>query len=133
MATGNFVETKNFPIVCIDDETYEEIYFDLDDMMYDVESSFEDLDLKFHRVKVLAGYYEGGQIVFEEIHNPNEMDNDDTRYYFDMCRSKAIRAYDAEIRKINRRIDKFCKEGVWGKLGVVGRFSDGSCVYEEIS
>lgn len=133
MATGNFVETKNFPIVCIDDETYEEIYFDHDDMMYDVEGAFENLDLKFHKVKVLAGYYEGGQIVFEEIHNPNEMDNDDTRYYFDMCRSKAIRAYDAEIRKINRRIDKFCKEGVWGKLGVVGRFSDGSCVYKEIS
>lgn len=133
MATANFVTTKNFPIVCIDDETYEEIYFDLDDMMYDVESSFEDLDLKFHKVKVLAGYYEGGQIVFEEIHNPNEMDNDDTRYYFDMCRSKAIRAYDAEIRKINRRIDKFCKEGVWSKLGVVGRFSDGSCVYKRIS
>lgn len=133
MATANFVETENFPIVCIDDETYEEFYFDLDDMMYDVEGSFEDLDLKFHKVKVLAGYYEGGQIVFEEIHNPNEMDNDDTRYYFDMCRSKAIRAYDAEIRKINRRIDKFCKEGVWGKLGVVGHFSDGSCVYKEIS
>lgn len=133
MATANFVETKNFPIVCIDDETYEAFYFDYDDMMYDVEGTFEDLDLKFHRVKVLAGYYEGAQIVFEEIHNPNEMDNDDTRYYFDMCRSKAVRAYDAEVRKINRRIDKFCKEGVWGKLGVVGHFSDGSCVYKKIS
>lgn len=133
MATGNFVETKNFPIVCIDDETYENFYFDFDDMMYDVEGSFENLDLKFHKTKVLAGYYEGAQIVFEEVHDPNEMDNDDTRYYFDMCRSKAIRAYDAEVRKINRRIDKFCKEGVWGKLGVVGHFSDGSCVYQKIS
>lgn len=133
MATGNFVETKNFPIVCIDDETYEEIYFDQDDMMYDVEGAFENLDLKFHEVKVRAGYYEGAQIVFEEIHNPNEMDNEETRYYFDMCRSKAIRVYDAEVRKINRRIDELCKEGVWGKFGVVGRFSDGSCVYKKIS
>lgn len=133
MATANFVTTENFPIVCIDDETLEEFYFDHDDMVYDVEGSFEDLDLKFHKVKVLAGYYAGAQIVFEEIHDPNEMDNDDTRYYFDMCRSKAIRAYDAEIRKINRRIDKFCKEGVWEKLGVVGRFSNGETIYKKIS
>ena len=133
MATANFVTTENFPIVCIDDETYEEIYLDYDDMMKDVEGAFETLNLKFHKVKVLAGYYEGGQIVFEEIYNPNEMDNDDTRYYFDMCRSKAIQAYDAEIRKINRRIDKFCKESVWEKLGVVGRFSDGEVVYQKIS
>lgn len=133
MATANFVTTENFPIVCIDDETYEEIYFDHDDMLEDVNGAFENLDLKFHKVKVRAGYYEGGQIVFEKIHDPNEMDNDDTRYYFDMCRSKAIRAYDVEVRKINRRIDKFCKEGAWSKLGIVGRFSDGSCVYEKIS
>lgn len=133
MATANFVTTKNFPIVCIDDETLGGLYFDYADMEDDVEGFLEALDLKFHRAKVLAGYYEGAQIVFEEIHDPNEMDNDDTRHYFDMCRSKAIRAYDAEIRKINRRIDKFCKEGVWEKLGVVGHFSDGSCVYEKIS
>lgn len=133
MATANFVETKNFPIVCIDDETYEEIYFDHDDMVYDVEGAFETLNLKFHKVKVLSGYYEGAQIVFEEVYNPNEMDNDETRYYFDMCRSKAIRAYDAEVRKINRRIDKFCKESVWEKLGVVGCFSNGETIYRKIS
>lgn len=133
MAAANFITTENFPIVCIDDETCEEFYFDHDDMVYDVEGAFETLNLKFHKVKVLAGYYEGAQIVFEEIHDPNEMDNDDTRYYFDMCRSKAIRAYDAEIRKINRRIDKFCKEGVWEKLGVVGRFSNGETIYRKIS
>lgn len=133
MATANFISTENFPIVCIDDETYEEIYFYYDDMVYDVEGAFEHLDLKFHKVKVLAGYYEGTQIVFEEIHDPNEMDNEDTRYYLDMCRSKAIRAYDAEIRKINRGINKFCKESVWEKLMVAGRFSDGSCVYKKIS
>ena len=133
MATANFVTTENFPIVCIDDETFEEIYFDHDDMVYDVEGTFDNLDLKFHRIKVLSGYYAGAQIVFEKIHDPNEMDNDETHYHFDMCRSKAIRAYDAEIRKINRRIDKFCKEGVWEKLGVVGRFSNGETVYRKIS
>lgn len=133
MATANFVTTKNFPILCIDDETYEEIYFDYDDMVEDVEDTFENLNLKFHEVKIVSGYYEGAQIVFEEVYDPNEMDNDETYWYFDMCRSKAIRAYDAEIRKINRRIDKFCKESVWGKLGVVGRLSDGSCVYKKIS
>lgn len=133
MATANFVTTKNFPIVCIDDETYEEHYFDYDDMVKDVEGTFENLNLKFHKVKVVSGYYEGAQIVFEEVHDPNEMDNDETYYYFDMCRSKAIRAYNAEIRKINRRIDKFRKESVWEKLGVVGQFSNGEAVYQKIS
>lgn len=132
MATANFVETKNFPIVCIDDETYEEIYFDHDDMMDDVEGAFENLDLKFHKVKVLAGYYEGAQIVFEEIHDPNEMDNEDTRYYFDMCRSKAIRAYKSEINKINRRIDELVEDGVWMEFSIVGRFSNGECVYRQV-
>lgn len=132
MATANFVETKNFPIVCIDDETYEEIYFDQDDMMYDVEGAFRSLNLKFHRVKVRAGYYEGGQIVFEEIHDPNEMDNDETQYWFDMCRSKAIRAYKSEINKINRKIDKLVKGGIWMKLAVLGRFSNGEVVYKQI-
>lgn len=132
MATANFITTDNFPIVCIDDETYEEIYFDYDDMMEDVKGAFETLDLKFHRIKVLAGYYEGAQIVFEEIHDPNEMDNEDTKYYFDMCRSKAIYSYEAEIRKINRFLKKLCREGIWEMFGVVGRFSDGSCVYEKI-
>ena len=132
MATANFVETKNFPIVCIDDEAYEEIYFDRDDMMYDVEGAFGSLNLKFHRVKVRAGYYEGGQIVFEEIHDPNEMDNDETQYWFGMCRSKAIRAYDVEVRKINRGIDKLVDYNIWMKLSIRGRFSNGECVYQQV-
>ena len=132
MATANFVTTENFPIVCIDDETYEEIYFDHDDMLEDVNGAFENLDLKFHKVKVRAGYYEGAQIVFEEIHDPTEMDNDDTRYYFDMCRSKAIRAYKSEINKINRKIDKLVECSFWMKLSAVSRFSNGECVYKQV-
>lgn len=134
MATANFITTDNFPIVAIDDDTYEEMYFDYDDMVHDVESSNENLfdSLKFHKMKIVAGYYEGYQIVFKETHNPEDMDNEDTQYYFDMCRSKAIRSYEAEIRKINRFLKKRCKEGIWTMLGVVGRFSDGSCVYEKM-
>ena len=132
MATANFIYNENFPIVCIDDETYEEIYFDHDDMVEDVNGAFENLDLKFHKVKALAGYYEGAQIVFEEIHDPTEMDNDDTRYYFDMCRSKAIRAYKSEINKINRKIDKLVECSFWMKLSAVSRFSNGECVYKQV-
>ena len=135
MATANFITTDNFPIVAIDDDTFEEMYFDYDDMVHDVESSNENLfdSLKFHKMKLVSGYYEGYQIVFEEIHNPEDMDNEDTQYYFDMCRSKAIRSYETEIHKINRFLKKLCKEGVWEMFGVVGRFSDGSCVYQKVS
>ena len=132
MATGDFVTNKNFPIVCIDDETYEEIYFDYDDMMYDVKGAFGSLNLKFHKVKVRTGYYEGAQILFEVIGNPNEMDNDETQYWFGMCRSKAIRAYKSEINKINRKIDELVEEGVWMKFSIVDRFSNGECVYRQV-
>ena len=57
-------------------------------------------DLTFHSMEFKSGYYEGVQLYVNTTENPHELDNEDCRYYFDMCRSQAIRKYDAEIRKI---------------------------------
>lgn len=131
MATANFISTENFPIVAIYDEQYEENFFDYGDLEDFVADFFGPLNLIFFRPKPSPGYYEGAQILFEVIGDPNEMRNDETQYYFGMCRSKAIRAYKSEINKINRKIDKLVG-GIWMKLSTAARFSNGECVYQQV-
>lgn len=132
MATANFVSTKNFPIVAIYDEQYEENFFDYEDFADSVVDFFEPLHLMFFRPKPVSGYYEGAQILFEEIDNPNEMTNDETQHEFGLCRSKAIRAYQSEINKINRKIDELVNGGIWMKFAVLERFSNGECIYQQM-
>lgn len=106
MATANFIYNENFPIVAISDEQYEEFFSGYEDLEDFVTDFFKPLNLVFFRPKLSSGYYEGVQILFEVVGDPNEMSNDETQYWFGMCRSKAIRAYKSEINKINRKIDK---------------------------
>ena len=86
--------------------------------------------LTFHELRFYSGYYEGAQIYVEEKENPYELDNDDCHYYYDMCRSKAIRKYDAEIRKINKWMDKVATQHGWKELICLGVFSNGEAVYQ---
>lgn len=127
MATGNFVTTKFFPIVAMTNEEWEETRFDFPWILDAVNENF-----LFFRARFQDGYYEGVQLIFDELYNPEEMDNEDTRYEFDLCRSVAIRKYHAEINKINRMIDKLCKETEWCKYGVSARFSSGETWYSKI-
>lgn len=127
MATGNFVTTKLFPIVAMTSEEWEETRFDFPWILDAVNENF-----LFFRARFQDGYYEGVQLIFGELYNPEEMDNEETRYEFDLCRSRAIRKYHAEINKINRLIDKLCKETLWNKYGVTARFSNGETWYSKI-
>ncbi len=87
--------------------------------------------LTFHEVQFKSGYYDGLQLFVEEKEeNPHELDNEDCRYYYDMCRSQAVRKYDAEIRKINRWMEKTAVEYGWRKLYCLGIFSNGEAVYQ---
>jgi len=86
--------------------------------------------LTFHKIVFKSGYYTGIQLFVEEKENPHELDNEDCRYYYDMCRSQAIRKYDAEIRKINRWMEKVAPEYGWRELHCLGIFSNGEAVYE---
>ena len=86
--------------------------------------------LLFHEISFESGYYDGVQLYVEEKENPHELDNEDCRYYYDMCRSQAIRKYDAEIRKINRWMEKVATEYGWRKLHCLGVFSNGEAIYQ---
>ena len=89
-------------------------------------------ELAFFRVSVRSGYYFGMQFYVEEPElSPAELDNEGCRYNWDMCRSVAIRRRNAEIRKVNRWLEKTAREYGMMKLVCVGRFSNGECLYQE--
>lgn len=130
MATGNFVTSEHFPIVAMTDEEWESTGYDYNDSVMILDSINN--QLLFFEAKFKPGYYEGVQLIFDELYTPEEMDNEETRYEFDLCRSVAIRKYHAEINKINRIIDKLCKEDFWSKYEVSVRFSNGETWYSKI-
>lgn len=107
---------------------YEDIINDCDGFV-DEMNSLNDI-LVFHKLSLKDGYYDGVQIYVVEKENPHELDNDDCKYYYDMCRSKAIRKYDSEIRKINKWMDKVASQYGWKELYCLGVFSNGEAIYE---
>lgn len=80
-----------------------EIERELDDLNY---------DLMFHKISLRSGYYSGVQFYVETEHDLDEYDydNDECHYYFDCCRSVAYRKYEAEKRKINRKLTELGKQ-----------------------
>ena len=56
--------------------------------------------------------------------------NDDCHYYFDCCRSVAYRKYEAEIRKINRKLAALGKEYGFQEYVCTARFSNGEAWYD---
>ena len=89
--------------------------------------------LTFHEVIFHSGYYDGIQLYVEEnYYLPYELDNEDCHYYYNMCRSKAIRKYDSEVRKINKWMDKIATQYGWRELHCLGIFSNGEAVYSYV-
>lgn len=121
-------ESYNHAMRLWEEDFYHEIYHGYDGF----NSIMEELNqnLLFHKLEIKSGYYDGVQIFVKEMENPNELDNEDCRYYYDMCRSQAIRKYEAEIRKINRFLNKEAVEYGWKKLNCLGVFSNGEAVYQ---
>ena len=140
MSTPNFYTQNNFDLYIKayePEEDYDEFEAEIfyDDIFNgwdgfkEVMENFNDT-LTFHHLEFKSGYYSGVQLYVEEMENPYELDNDDCRYYYDMCRSQAIRKYDAEIRKINKWMEKTATEHGWKKLNCLGIFSNGEAIYE---
>ena len=159
MATANFKPMEyNMPLVCgnltsYDEmaeayeketgEEYDEFLFEFDqaDEWERANSLAEDFtdDLTFHDVTIESGYYGGFQFYVEERYGDIfDLDkdsrycitNEDAHEYFDMCRSKAIRAADAEKRKIAKWLEKLTEEG-FKVMVVTARFSNGETWYAE--
>lgn len=111
-------------------ETFYEDIFEGYDGFKSLMEEFND-SLIFHELTFKSGYYEGVQIFMEEKEEvPYYLDNEDCHYYYDMCRSVAIKKYDAEINKINKWMKKIATQYGWKKLNCLGIFSNGEAVYE---
>lgn len=133
MATSNFWSMDNFPIYANMEEMD---WIEADEFYSNVEEVVDEFneDLLFFKVSLKSGYYEGVQFYVEDKEDfgkyMNEFTNDDCHYYFDVCRSVAIRKYYSEINKINRWLKKTAKEWGFIQLSVVARFSNGETIYE---
>ena len=87
--------------------------------------------LTFFKVVLRNGYYRGVQTLVECENDPHELDNEDCRYYWDMCRSQAIRKHEAEQRRVVKYLKHLKDEG-FDELICVGIFSNGEAVYEYV-
>ena len=109
---------------------YEEILTELEEI---------NKDLLFHEISIESGYYEGLQLYVSLTHaadnagftdaGPEYADNESTRYYLDLCRSAAIRKYEAEKRKVNKILAKIGQAYGMDKLEIYARFSNGETWY----
>lgn len=123
-----------------EEEYSEELYeWDLQDEFEMAEQLAKEFSnsLTFHDVTIESGYYYGFQFWVEEkyskyfdLDKSSEccIDNEDAHYYFDMCRSKAIRAADAEKRKIAKWLEKLQENG-FEILVCTAKFSNGEAIY----
>jgi len=150
MATPNFRSMLyNMPLVCgIPFSEYWEEY-DHDEFMAEVEANadcaeaqhiaedFND-DLTFHTVTIIAGHYDSFQFFVEEKYSGYFdldkssrwcIDNDNAHYYFDMCRSLAIRKADSEKRRIMKWLYQIAEKYGYNICGISERFSNGETWY----
>ena len=120
------------------DELAEQFFYE--DILADLEKVNQ--DLLFHEITIESGYYEGLQLYvslnstadyagFTE-NGPEYADNESTRYYLDLCRSAAIRKYEAEQRKINKILAKIGHTYGMDHLAIYARFSNGETWYTKV-
>ena len=134
MLAPNFRTPDGFPLFVAMPEEDDEEGYGLYMLQREVEQSLEDVNcgLRFHKITVESGYYYGIQLYVEEEHDPNEYDNDDCQYYFDLYRSVAIRRYNSEINKINRLLRRIAKQYGFVEIYCRAVFSNGEAVYERV-
>lgn len=128
MSCPNFRTMENFSLFVRTDD--EDAYF----IMREIEYNLNELNdaLMFHKILVDGGHYYGLQFYVEENYDPNELDNEDCRYYFDMFRSVAIRRYNSEINKINRMLRRMAKEWGFEEIYCAAVFGNGEAVYAPV-
>ena len=95
-------------------------------------------ELQFFEITLKDGYYCGLQFYVEEIGNMRyidveNVDNEETRYYYDMCKSEFLRKYNSEINFINKKLlPKLAKFFGFEEYYCGGIFSNGEAVYYKV-
>ena len=109
--------------------------YPVDNMQWEAERFNK--ELKYHEVEVRSGYYSGTQFYIEfnnrDFNNAEDMENEDTQYHYGMCRSKFLRKYNAEVKRICKWLDKMVADYGYTKLACLGHFSNGAAVYQKIA
>jgi len=90
-------------------------------------------EMPFHTAKLVSGYYSGVQLLIEADEDPESLDNDETQYYFGMCRSAAVRAYRREVRRVNKTLDRLAPEYGFAKYAVAARFGNDETWYTVVN
>lgn len=159
MGTCNYITQKDFDLYTIEYSrpTQEEIEnfiiatgemfdedFDTEIFYYDMYQDAERLadrinkELIFYKIEIGCGYYDGIQTFVDQTdwnyyNDVEDMDNHACKYYFGMCRSKAIRKHNAEVNRINKKLlPLFQKELGFDHIKCVGVFSNGEAIYERV-
>ena len=92
-------------------------------------------ELQFFDITLKDGYYCGLQFYVEETENMSyidieNLDNEDTRYYFDMCKSEFLRKYKSEVNFINKKLlPKLAAYFGFEEYCCAGIFSNGEAIY----
>lgn len=160
MGTCNYTSQDDFDLYIIEYEASEEYikeYEEINECEFDEEWDsqifYEDIyreaerlanklneELMFYQIEIRSGYYDGLQTIvqgtdwYDSYYNIEDVSNDDCHYYFDMCRSKAIRKHNAEINKINKKLlPLFEKELGFDHIRCIGVFSNGEAIYERVA
>ena len=95
-------------------------------------------ELQFFKITLKDGYYCGLQFYVEEIGNMayidvENVDNEETRYYYDMCKSEFLRKYNSEINFINKKLlPKLAKFFGFEEYYCGGMFSNGEALYYKV-
>lgn len=127
MGTANFYSMEDFPLYVIDPEDTD---FDFLFEELETEADRKNEGLLFHKVSIRSGYYAGMQFYVETVGDiPEECDNRECRYNWDMFRSVAIRKYEAEQKKIRRWMKQTAQYYGMTCLEVSARFPNGETLY----
>ena len=95
-------------------------------------------ELQFFKITLKDGYYCGLQFYVEEIGDMAYIDvenvnNEETRYYYDMCKSEFLRKYNSEINFINKKLlPKLAKFFSFEEYYCGGMFSNGEALYYKV-
>ena len=151
MGTCNFVTQSDFDLYIYDEDLDDTLDEDtaINDYDFSMACVYEESkrlakelskELMFHDIEIKSGYYTGIQTIiqptdwYDGYNNVEDISNDDCHYYFDMCRSKAIRKYKAEVKRINKKLlPKFKTELGFDHIKCVGVFSNGEAIYERVN
>lgn len=142
MATSNFWTQDNFPLYAIDDSDMD--WMEADEFYSGLKEHLDDVNdgLTFFKITVRGGYYCGAQFYIELTEDADNagftedgaeyVDNESAWDYIGKCRSAAIRAYEAERRKLLKLMRKTADAWGFEQYAVSARFSNGETWYTKV-